>query len=141
MPHKVGRNDPCPCGSGKKYKKCCLRTARQQDVAAKRNISPKFRFEPGTYGAAGSFVPSIACLKQITPDEWDYHFVIVRPHEHHREEEAAFTQAEKDLNMGFFQKTKSGSDFAVAEYLKANGYVSVTDFKIVKEGKTTGVRH
>lgn len=22
--HKVGRNDPCPCGSGKKYKKCCL---------------------------------------------------------------------------------------------------------------------
>lgn len=22
---KVGRNDPCPCGSGKKYKNCCLR--------------------------------------------------------------------------------------------------------------------
>jgi len=22
-PGKVGRNDPCPCGSGKKYKKCC----------------------------------------------------------------------------------------------------------------------
>lgn len=24
---KVGRNDPCPCGSGKKYKKCCGKTA------------------------------------------------------------------------------------------------------------------
>ena len=24
---KVGRNDPCPCGSGKKYKKCCGRDA------------------------------------------------------------------------------------------------------------------
>jgi len=24
---KVGRNDPCPCGSGKKYKKCCGRVA------------------------------------------------------------------------------------------------------------------
>jgi len=23
---KIGRNDPCPCGSGKKYKKCCLNT-------------------------------------------------------------------------------------------------------------------
>jgi preprotein translocase subunit SecA len=23
----VGRNDPCPCGSGKKYKNCCMRTA------------------------------------------------------------------------------------------------------------------
>ena len=22
---KVGRNEPCPCGSGKKYKKCCIR--------------------------------------------------------------------------------------------------------------------
>ena len=21
---KVGRNDPCPCGSGKKFKKCCI---------------------------------------------------------------------------------------------------------------------
>lgn len=24
---KVGRNDPCPCGSGKKYKKCCGKNA------------------------------------------------------------------------------------------------------------------
>jgi preprotein translocase subunit SecA len=26
---KVGRNDPCPCGSGKKYKKCCMLKERQ----------------------------------------------------------------------------------------------------------------
>jgi len=25
VPQKVGRNDICPCGSGKKYKKCCLK--------------------------------------------------------------------------------------------------------------------
>jgi uncharacterized protein len=24
-PSKLGRNDPCPCGSGKKYKRCCAR--------------------------------------------------------------------------------------------------------------------
>jgi len=24
MKVKIGRNDPCPCGSGEKYKKCCL---------------------------------------------------------------------------------------------------------------------
>jgi preprotein translocase subunit SecA len=24
---EIGRNDPCPCGSGKKYKKCCGRNA------------------------------------------------------------------------------------------------------------------
>jgi len=26
---RIGRNKPCPCGSGAKYKKCCLRLARQ----------------------------------------------------------------------------------------------------------------
>jgi SWIM/SEC-C metal-binding protein len=26
---KVGRNDPCPCGSGLKYKQCCLRKRRR----------------------------------------------------------------------------------------------------------------
>ena len=24
----TGRNQPCPCGSGKKYKKCCMRKER-----------------------------------------------------------------------------------------------------------------
>lgn len=24
MNQKIGRNDPCPCGSGKKYKNCCM---------------------------------------------------------------------------------------------------------------------
>jgi uncharacterized protein YecA (UPF0149 family) len=27
---KVGRNDPCPCGSGKKYKKCCGSPTKDQ---------------------------------------------------------------------------------------------------------------
>ena len=27
----VGRNDPCPCGSGKKYKNCCMRTQNQNN--------------------------------------------------------------------------------------------------------------
>lgn len=30
MPTKTGRNDPCPCGSGRKYKHCCL----EKDQAA-----------------------------------------------------------------------------------------------------------
>ena len=33
---KVGRNDPCPCGSGKKYKHCCYAkdSAKQAEEAA-----------------------------------------------------------------------------------------------------------
>ena len=46
---KIGRNDPCPCGSGKKYKKCCLNFSPQEkdkiiqgyikDVIALDNLS------------------------------------------------------------------------------------------------------
>jgi hypothetical protein len=33
---KPGHNDPCPCGSGKKYKQCCLK-AKQAEVACDRS--------------------------------------------------------------------------------------------------------
>jgi tetratricopeptide (TPR) repeat protein len=39
---KVGRNDPCPCGSGKKYKKCCLSKA-EGAPEARRTESPDQR--------------------------------------------------------------------------------------------------
>ena len=29
---KIGRNDLCPCGSGKKYKKCCLNTGEYENL-------------------------------------------------------------------------------------------------------------
>ena len=32
----IGRNEPCPCGSGKKYKKCCL----ERDEALERQNRP-----------------------------------------------------------------------------------------------------
>jgi hypothetical protein len=35
---KVGRNDPCSCGSGKKYKKCCL----AKDDAAEREVARQY---------------------------------------------------------------------------------------------------
>lgn len=33
---KTRRNDPCPCGSGKKYKKCCLVFAEDSDFQYRR---------------------------------------------------------------------------------------------------------
>ena len=35
---KIGRNEPCPCGSGKKYKKCCL-TDEDKNAELRRAIS------------------------------------------------------------------------------------------------------
>ena len=31
-PKKVGPNDPCPCGSGKKYKKCCMQKDKAEGL-------------------------------------------------------------------------------------------------------------
>ncbi len=31
---KIGRNEPCPCGSGRKYKQCCLQRHREHPVAS-----------------------------------------------------------------------------------------------------------
>jgi tetratricopeptide (TPR) repeat protein len=36
---KIKRNDPCPCGSGKKYKKCCL-PLHEQSRAQKQDSGP-----------------------------------------------------------------------------------------------------
>ena len=32
MGAKVGRNDPCPCGSGRRYKQCCFAKSQQMSL-------------------------------------------------------------------------------------------------------------
>lgn len=125
----AGRNELCPCGSGKKYKKCCL--GKVEATAPEQAPSPRFRFEPGSYGGPGRLVPSIACLKQVRPDEWEYHFVIVRPANVYSDEDAAVAAASRDLDRAFVSRGQSGPDFAVAESLKSAGYVSVKGFKVI----------
>lgn len=40
---KVGRNDPCPCGSGKKFKKCCELKQQHKKINAQvlTSLAPK----------------------------------------------------------------------------------------------------
>jgi methionyl aminopeptidase len=40
---KIGRNDPCPCGSGKKYKKCCL----GEQAAPLKELQARYRRKYG----------------------------------------------------------------------------------------------
>ena len=35
---KIGRNEPCPCGSGKKYKKCCIKKSSKNTYEYKRIV-------------------------------------------------------------------------------------------------------
>lgn len=57
----VGRNDPCPCGSGKKYKKCCLlREAESADDADPLGVELE--------DAPGSADPELEAWKQADLD-------------------------------------------------------------------------
>lgn len=38
---KLGRNDPCPCGSGKKYKQCCLRAEENRGASDRTEAVPR----------------------------------------------------------------------------------------------------
>ncbi len=40
---KIGRNDPCPCGSGKKFKKCCMDKVSQESENLKDEYYKKYR--------------------------------------------------------------------------------------------------
>ena len=73
---EIGRNAPCPCGSGKKYKHCCLKrdVARGQDdlVAAAREAPPsreasaEHRFRDDT---GGSDQDALEASRQETEEE------------------------------------------------------------------------
>ena len=44
MTKQIGRNDPCPCGSGKKYKACCL--LKKGGSGVKRKLSATWLNSP-----------------------------------------------------------------------------------------------
>ena len=42
---KIGRNDPCPCGSGRKYKKCCQGKTSVPEIDLKLDYAKKHRIQ------------------------------------------------------------------------------------------------
>jgi hypothetical protein len=123
---RVGRNDPCPCGSGKKYKKCCA----LQSPTTLATEKPAFHFEPGSYGGRGGFFSSIACTK-VTGARSELHFVLVKPGEVHRLEDDALGEARRDLDDAF--SDAGGNSERVAIRLRDAGYFKVDDPRIATD--------
>ena len=73
-PYKdVGRNDPCPCGSGKKFKKCCLGKVdalSEPDAPARlepdAGLKDVFSYEPDLGAVESTYDPLVA----PDPEEW-----------------------------------------------------------------------
>jgi hypothetical protein len=75
---KVGRNDPCPCGSGKKYKKCCLakdeaaeRQAYAERAATQREIAQVFDLPALPEASPPPPPPPPNPLEQARGELWD----------------------------------------------------------------------
>ena len=67
---KPERNNPCPCGSGKKYKKCCGMTAACRDSGAGATL----RQQALAAFKRGDFTASAACCRQallVAPADFD----------------------------------------------------------------------
>lgn len=65
MAAKIGRNSPCPCGSGKKYKKCCL--MRREESAVKLPISHQVPTPPITQEISVSTFPGEPATITMVP--------------------------------------------------------------------------
>jgi len=130
---KIGRNSPCPCGSGKKYKRCCEK--KEAEMRGHDLPSGRFRYEPGSYGSpALGYVPSILCYKETGPDSWEKHFCLAKPDAVFEDEDLATSMAEDHLaaaDQARVDGEGSVQDFALS--LRHEGYKSVSNFRIVKD--------
>lgn len=132
---KTGRNDPCPCNSGKKYKQCC----RQRDEAATANQRPETALaadgmraalehhQAGRLPQANAIYQRILQTAPTDPDA--LHFSGLIAHQTGRNEIAvgliskaiAFRPdyADARYNLGIVLKSQGKLDEAVASYRMA----------------------
>lgn len=124
-----GRNDPCTCGSGKKYKRCCLNapSSARSDAPV---LEERLRFESGSYGSTlRGYVPSILCYRRVGAEDWKEYLCLANPGRTVSTEDEASAIAASDLRDAQAAGDGSSSVSPVASSLRTAGYVSVTDFR------------
>jgi hypothetical protein len=129
---KIGRNAPCPCGSGEKYKRCCAQ--KDTTVETQKVATGQFRYESGSYGDdSKGYMPSILGYRELGSDSRGAYLCLVNPETVLEDENEASAVAEKHLAAALTILSKGGNahDFALSlEYI---GYVKVSDFKIAED--------
>ena len=128
---KVGRNSRCPCGSGKKYKRCC--EAKEAQIRKSPLPLGRFRYESGSYGGPGGYTPSILGYKETGPGSWVEHMCLVKPDAIFDDEDAASQMAESHLAAARAIVDSGGTPQEFALSLRQQGYKSVSDFRIVRD--------
>jgi hypothetical protein len=68
MVSQLGRNDPCHCGSGKKYKQCCL--AKDEDAARAARAEAAAKAPPPSAADADAEAAPAKVAKPRTHQPW-----------------------------------------------------------------------
>jgi hypothetical protein len=66
---KIGRNDPCPCGSGKKFKKCCL-DAQRLDAPSGSIEDDALDFASSAFDEAEGQMLAYDPFVEPDPEQW-----------------------------------------------------------------------
>lgn len=129
--NRPGRNDPCPCGSRKKYKRCCSPSSAGEFQVQTPSVAGKFRFEAGSYGGPGvAYAPCIICYRREAADQWATHFCLVRADCPAESQDEASQVALSDLHRAFSSGEDGRAPEAVALSLRAAGYAKVSGFRV-----------
>lgn len=133
--NNIGRNHPCPCGSGKKYKRCC--EMKEAEMSQRKLLPGRFRYEPGSYGSPRlGYMPSIICYKETGAESWTEHFCLVKSDVTLAQENRATAMAEEHLAAASRAQAEGGGDpreFALS--LRHEGYKAVSDFRMASQEK------
>lgn len=142
---KAGRNEPCPCGSGKKYKKCCLLKHGEPKLSATSDVENALMERLFTYSYdrkfRGSFLQASGRYWRTEPKE-----PLVLPEDVVEEDHGAFTEwflndfllpSGKTIMEEFYSAQFSRLTPEERATLEAHmvGYTSVYEIQEVFEGK------
>lgn len=134
----IGRNEPCHCGSGKKYKKCCLEKDREQQrnvrvatsvevITGSRRAFSTSSSAATTGAAAASTVSTTDKALDLSEFSWE--------NDTHRELAASvIPELAKEYSLSYDQQSqlaKLWSDYSQSEaprYRKPGGYAGALEY-------------
>jgi len=149
MAHGPGRNAPCPCGSGKKYKKCCLpRDQAQRAAEAPPDSDPRPHFARSNSGPGGIYYlpgaadfgygcwPSISCYRRGETRQQDQLlWAMVHRRQEFKDRKKGLRAAEAELEVAFASPVVLSPE-AMAAHFREKGFTPISDFHAAPDWDT-----
>jgi hypothetical protein len=115
---KIGRNDPCSCGSGKKYKRCCLLSQTAVPLAAENDTKPRLVYGRKILAGALEEVLRQNQEAELARQNWIARYGHVRPYISLDYRDRKFVAAGGRLYFSRKNKWRFVSDFLM-DYIPA----------------------